>query len=357
MCACVFSIMATTHFINISTMADVTEAEWAWQRVTSSPVAMAAGSWLVFQTVQTTLTVLALTDNCLSLLVIYGLVRLTSPLRLLTALSFADMLAAWAMMTLYLSAGNSAHHVTCGDVLHTSLLLSAHNAAALSLTSLATSHHIATFRPLHYDGLLSPRRVWVVIATVWTLSGLLGHVQFTLAAVGYQAGSGSYCEAVARHSYIALIISTLIASVCLLSAVVIYASIVVYLRPVDAFIQQPAGLPDGRHRSTRGVVTGVLLFSCYALAWLPYLVSRQIHPSSTRHLAVNLSGTGLLVGCVLNPIIYGCRMTTLRDGYSRLGWRVVELMRRLRSRCRRQRSDDVSRLPTTPLNQLSSICY
>ena len=202
---CVFRMMASTHLVNMSTVANVTSAEWAWQRVTSSPVVMAAGGWLVFQTVQTTLTVLSLSANCLSLLVIYGLVRLTSPLRLLTSLSFADMLAAWAMMTLYLSAGNSPHHVTCGDVLHTSLLLSAHNAAALSLTSLATSHHIATFRPLHYDSLLSARRVWVVIATVWTLAGLLGHVQYMTAVVSYQLGTGSYCEAVARHSYLSLI--------------------------------------------------------------------------------------------------------------------------------------------------------
>jgi len=195
----------------MSTVDDVTSAEWAWQRVTSSPVVISAGGWLVFQTVQTTLTVLSLSANCLSLLVIYGLVRLTSPLRLLTSLSFADMLAAWAMMTLYLSAGNSPHHVTCGDVLHTSLLLSAHNAAAMSLTSLATSHHIATFRPLHYDSLLSARRVWIVIATVWTLAGLLGHVQYLTAVVSYQSGTSSYCEAVARHSYIALIMSTLMA--------------------------------------------------------------------------------------------------------------------------------------------------
>ena len=347
--------MASTHLVNMSTSADVTDTEWAWQlRVTSSPVVMATEGWLIFQTVQTTLTVLALSDNCLSLLVIYGLVRLTSPLRLLTGLSFADMLAAWAMMTLYLSAGNSEHHVTCGNVLHTSLLLTAHNAAALSLTSLATSHYVATFRPLHYDGLLSARRVWIATATVWTLSCLLGHVQFVAAAVSHQTGTGSYCEAVARHSHIALILSTLIAGVCLLMAAVIYASILVYLRPVDAFVQQPAGLPDGRRRSTRGVITGVLLFSCYALAWLPYLTARHVR---TSNLAVNVSGTTLLVGCATNPLIYGSRMTSLRDGYIRLWWRVVDRARMMWSRCRRRRSDDVSRLPTTPLNQLSSVCY
>ena len=145
------------------------------------------------------------------------------------------------------------------------------------------------------------------------------------------------------------------AGACLLAAVVIYASILVYLRPVDAFVLQPAGLPDGRHRSTRGVVTGILLFSCYAAAWLPYLITRQMH---TRHLAVNLAGTGLLVGCVVNPVIYGCRMTSLLDGYSRLWLRVVDRARSFKSRCRRQRSEDgMSRLPTTPLNQLSSVCY
>jgi len=347
--------MTSEQFVNVTAV--TADAEWAWPTVTSSPVVMAAGGWLVLQTVQTTLTVLALSDNCLSLLVMYGLVRrLTSPLRLLTSLSFSDMLAAWAMMTVYLSVGNtsSAHHVTCGDVLHTSLLLSAHNAAAMSLTSLSTSHHIATFRPLHYDSLLSARRVWVTVAAVWMLSVTLSHVQFLMAVEW--AGSGSYCEAVARHSYIALIISTLIAGVSLLAAVVIYSSILVYLRPVDAFVQPPAGLSDGSHRSTRGVVTGVLLFTCYALAWLPYLVTRQLHTSS--HLAVSLSGTTLLVGCVINPVIYGCRMTSLYDGYSRLWFRVVDRIRTFWSRCaRRHSSDDVSRLPTTPLNQLSSVCY
>ena len=344
--------MTSTHLIiSINSSSTVTDAIDA-DRVTSS--SGGRGGWLVFQTVQTTLTVLALSDNCLSLLVIYGLVRrLTSPLRLLTSLSLADMLTAWAMMTLYLSVGNSAHHVTCGDVIHTSLLLSAHNAAALSLTSLAASHHIATFRPLHYDSLLTARRVSVTIATVWTLSGLLGHVQFVMAAVGEQASSESYCDAVARHSHTALVVSTLIAVASLLAAAVIYTSIVVYLRPVDAFTQQP----DGRHRATRGVVTGVLLFSCYALAWLPYLAARQIQ-SSAGHLVVNLSGTTLLVGSVLNPVIYGTRMTSLQDGYSRLWWRAVDQLRALWSRCR-QRSDDqdISRQPTTPLNQLSSVCY
>lgn len=322
----------------------------------------------MFQTVQTTLTVLSLSDNCLSLLVIYGLVRrLTSPLRLLTSLSLADMLAAWAMMTLYLSVGNSPHHATCGDVIRTSLLLTAHNAAALSLTSLAASHHVATFRPLHYDGLLTARRVWLTLAGVWTLSGVLAHVQFVLAAVGRRAADTagvSYCESVSTHSQTALVVSTLVAVACLLAGAVIYTSIIVYLRPVDAFIESPppagaAAVDPGRFRSTRGVVTGVLLFTCYALAWLPYLAARQVRASDARHLAVDLAATTLLVGCVLSPVIYGSRMASLQDGYARLWWRAVDRLRWLRSRCRRRSDDvdDVSRQPTTPLNQLSSVCY
>jgi len=352
---CVFSIMASTDF-NMS----VANAGWgAWSRVTSSPVAIVTeGRWLLFQPVQTTLTVLSLTDNCLSLLVIYGLVRLTSPLRLLTSVSFADMLAAWAMMTLYLSAGNSPHHVTCSDALHTSLLLSAHNTAALSLTSLATSHHIATFRPLHYDNLLSARRVWGVVASVWVLSCLLGHVQFLISAV-FRDRDASYCETVATHSYVAVVISSLLATISLISAVYIYTRVLIYLRPVDAFVQQSASLPDGRGRSRRGVFTGILLFSCYALSWLPYLAVRHVYASSSRHLAVSLAGTTLLLGCVMNPVIYGSRMTSLQDGYVRLWWRAVDRSRTLWSWCRRRHSDDdaVSRLPTTPLNQLSSVCY
>jgi len=148
------------------------------------------------------------------------------------------MLAAWAMMTLYLSVGNSPHHVTCGDVIHTSLLLSAHNAAALSLTSLAASHHVATFRPLHYDALLTSRRVCVVLAGVWTLSALLGHVQFAMAAVS-QRQADSYCEAASNHMQTALVVSTLLAGACLLAGALVYTSVVVYLRPVDERSSSP----------------------------------------------------------------------------------------------------------------------
>ena len=305
---------------------------------------------------------LALADNCLSLLVIYGQVRrLTCPLRLLTSLSLADMLAAWAMMTLYLSVGNSPHHVTCGDVIHTSLLLSAHNAAALSLTSLAASHHVATFRPLHYDALLTSRRVCVVLAGVWTLSALLGHVQFAMAAVS-QRQADSYCDAASNHMQTALVVSTLLAGACLLAGTLVYTSVVVYLRPVDAFIEQPDTAAAARHRSTRGVVTGALVLSCYALSWLPYLGARLLLASRathTRQLVVNVCGTTLLVGCVLNPVICGTRMTTLQDAYRRLGWRAADQLRTLRTRCRRPDDDhdDVSRQPITPLNQLSSVCY
>ena len=59
-----------------------------------------------------------------------------------------------------------------------------------------------------------------------------------------------------------------------------------------------------------------MLFTCYALAWLPYLISRQISGTSSPGLAVNLSGTSLLVGCVVNPLIYGSRMYSLQDGYN-----------------------------------------
>ncbi len=84
--------------------------------------------WKSFQVVHTTMTVLALIGNCVSLGVIYGLVsRLTPPLQLLTSLAFAEMLAPWAIMTMYFPASS------CQDEIHSALLLTAHNAGAITL--------------------------------------------------------------------------------------------------------------------------------------------------------------------------------------------------------------------------------
>lgn len=308
----------------------------------------------IFQGVQTALTILALSANCLSLLVIYGVVsQLTPPLRLLTSLSFAQMLAPWAIMTIYFSRS------PCQDEIHTSILLTSHNAAALTFLALALIHNIANFRPFHYASIASTRRVWTSVAVIWIVALALGHVHF-LVSLGSDPSpdDGGYCARVAHHTGISLAICLSLALLVVLTGAVIYRRMLVSLRPVEAFVvDAPVS------RSTKGVVTRIVLLTGYTIAWVPYLVIRSVVAYRSVETRVTLMTTGIwqtviVFSCFMDPVIYGLRMDALRNGYGTLAQRIRKRVAgawvRCQSRLRCLENDDI---PNTPLNQIDAISY
>lgn len=360
---------STSDFMTSSIEADVTPimtkdfqlqtALTLSQQSTSGPLAqLTAAEESIFQGVLTALTVLALSANCLSLLVIYGVVsQLTPPLRLLTSLSFAQMLTPWAVMTIYLSRS------PCRDEIHTSVLLTSHNATALTLFALAMIHNIASFRPFHYTSIASARRLWVSVAVIWIVSLTLGHVHF-LVSLGSDDDhhatpyDGGYCSRVAHHTGISLSISLSLAFVVILTGVVIYRRILASLLPVEAFfVNAPSS------RSPNGVVTGIALLTCYAVAWVPYLVVRMVVAHGSVESRTSLMVTGIwqaviVVSCFIDPVIYGVRMETLRNGYGKLAQRIRNRVAGAWVRCRsRLRCLDDDDFPTTPLNHIDAISY
>ena len=370
----------------------------------------------LFQFVHTTLTIAALATNCASLFVVYGVIdRLLAPLQLLTSLAFAEMLAPWAVMTLYFGGSGGG---VCQDEIHTSVLLTAHNAAALSLGALAATHHAATFRPLQYSRLTSTRRVWAMALVVWVIAvvGAHIHVLFALDVVvgGGDGGSGGravYCERIRQLTGVALNFSAVVGTVVVVSAVTVYSCILVHLRPVEAFRQpasrcavaaaastdaettsaaaagqQPWTLPmvastssssSSSPRSTRGVFTGIILFVGHVVAWAPYLAVKQVaHWNDDQdggggggrsmrefRVAIGVCQALIIVVCAADPVVYGWRMSNMRLGYSRLGQRVrqcaaagwTRCLRRLAAAAAGGARDETA--PNTPLNHIDSVCY
>lgn len=357
---------STSDFMTSSVNADVTPTvTWDFQFQTTLTLVQQTTSGArsqlteaeenIFQGVQTALTILALSANCLSLLVIYGVVsQLTPPLRLLTSLSFAQMLAPWAIMTIYFSRS------PCQEEIHTSILLTSHNAAALTFLALALIHNIANFRPFHYASIVSTRRVWASVVVIWIVALALGHVHF-LVSLGSDddhpsPGHGGYCARVADHTGISLAISLSLAFLVVLTGAVIYRRMLVSLRPVEAFVvDAPVS------RSTKGVVTRIVLLTGYALAWVPYLVVRSVVAYRSVETRVSLVTTSvwqtvIVVSCFMDPVIYGLRMDDLRNGYGTLAQRVRKRVAgawvRCQSRLRCLENDDI---PNTPLNQIDAI--
>jgi len=314
-----------------------------WQLVLGSSI------WTALRVSHTLLTMAALLGNVISLIVMYGMVqRLTPPLQLLTSLAFADMLAPWAVMTLYFPAS------ACQDEIHSALLLTAHNAAALTVLALSLCHHVATFRPLNYERILSQRRLWLVINVVWIAALLCSHVHF-LAVLAHHDPNRPYCLQVLATTDMALTLALGIAAAAVLTAVVVYTRILLHLRPIN----QLAASAEPR-KSTRGVVTGILLAATYVLTWTPYLTTKliQVRTGGWTNFsilaALGVVQAAIIVRSVCDPIIYGVRMGVMQQGYLSLyhkcrGWAVSGWSRL----ANREGRDD---LPSTPLNPIESIC-
>lgn len=344
-------------------LTETTVMELATAAATTTDAHLSSGEERAFQVVHTALTVAALFTNCLSLFVIYGIVpQLTSPLRLLTSLAFAQMLAPWAVMTIYFSRS------TCQDEIHASVLLAAHNAVAMTLFCHALSHVVACFRPFHYVKLVSSRRVWTAVGLVWMLSLLLAHVHFLvgLSEAGGRGGAWSessrpqqrvgYCDLVASHTWIALGISFLLALLVTILGLLIYWRILIFLQPVQPFIVQ-----SQNNDKNKGVITGIVLLLGYVTAWLPFLIARGIvswRGADTRATLVitGVCQAAILFNCFIDPIIYGRRKDQVRSGYLILAQvirnRVTDAWRKCLQSLRCGTEDDI---PTTPLTQIDYI--
>ena len=322
----------------------------------STPVM--TSSVYVFRVVHAVMTSLALSVSVLHLVIIYGFVcQLCPPLQVLTSVALADLLAPWPIMTQHFP------RTPCQDNVHTGLLLTSHNATALSLLLLASCHYCATFRPLHYNTSVSPRRVWVAVTAIWTTAIIAAHVHFFTAATSAPINqymipgeSLAYCDRVEGDTDVGVVVALVISTAVVLTAGAIYGMLLLHLRPLTV-LSEGEGQP---RKCTRSVISGVLLLCTYFFSWMPYLVTKfqhaQARPVSSHALQVALWACEVVVllGNTLTPVVCVLRMCSLQMGYCRMWSECQNTWQRL-TNCvlhLRHRGD----LPSSPLNPIESIC-
>ena len=308
--------------------------------------------WIAFEIVHIILTVLALLGNCVSLTMIYGVVpRLTPPLQLLTSLAFVDMLAPWAVMTLYFPRSS------CQDEIHSALLLTAHNSGCVTLMGLAMCHNVATFRPFHYEKIASQKRIWIFINVAWIIGILTAHVHF-LATLTHLQERGPYCLQVQDNLSLALTLAATLCGATLVLTGLIYGRIMLHLRPIQALNGEEGSQP---RKSIRGILTGILLVGCYALGWVPYLINKFEHAEKYYKtpedilVGLDVCQVFILLACIAHPIIYGVRMTCMQNAYHKVYLRARGFIVAIWSRVTKGISEGDEQ-PSTPLNPIESIC-
>ena len=312
----------------------------------------------VFRVVHAVLTSLALSVNVLHLVIIYGFVcQLCPPLQVLTSVALADLLAPWAIMSQHFP------RIPCQDNVHTGLLLTSHNATALSLLLLASCHYCATFRPLHYNTSVSPCRVWLTVIAIWTTAIITAHAHFIIAATSaptnqYMPPSESlaYCDRVEGHTDVGVVVALVISTAVVMTAGAIYGMLLLHLRPLTS-LSEGEGQP---RKCTHSVISGVLLLCAYFFSWMPYLVTKFQHaqakpvPSDALQVALWACEAAVLLGNKLTPVVCVLRMCSLQMGYYRMWSECQNTWQRL-TNCvlhPRNRGD----LPSSPLNPIESIC-
>ena len=308
----------------------------------------------VFRVIHAVLTSLALSVKVLDLVIIYRFVcQLCPPLQVLTSVAQADLLAPWAIMTQHFP------RTPCQDNVHTGLLLTSHNATALSLLLLASCHYCATFRPLHYNTSFSPRSVWVAVIVIWITAIITAHVHFITAATSAPMNqyippgeSLVYCDRVEGHTDVGVVVALVISTAVVMTAGAIYGMLLLHLRPLTALFEG-----EGQPRKcTHSVISGVLLLCTYFFSWMPYLVTKFQHaqaisvPSYALQVALWAGEVAVLLGNTLTPVVCVLRMCSLQMGYYRMWSECQNTWQRL-TNCvlhPRNRGD----LPSSPLNPI-----
>ena len=354
------NLTLTQTDILISHINQVTEVSPAIVTValTLSSTPSMMSSFYVFRVVHAVLTSLALSVNVLHLVIIYGFVcQLCPPLQVLTSVALADLLAPWGIMTQHFP------RTPCQDNVHTGLLLTSHNATALSLLLLASCHYCATFRPLHYNTSVSPRRVWVAVIAIWTTAIIAAHVHFFTAATSAPINqyippgeSLVYCARVKVQTDVGVVVALVISTAVVLTAGAIYGMLLLHLRPLTA-LSEGEGQPC---KCTRSVISGVLLLCAYFFSWMPYLVTKFQHaqarpvPSHALQVALSACEVVVLLGNTLTPVVCVLRMCSLQMGYYRMWSECQNNWQRLTNCVLHPRNH--GDLPSSLLNPIESIC-
>lgn len=309
------------------------------------------------------LCVFALIANVISIIATCHVKHsLTTHLKLIINLAVSDILIVFSILILIMNKifntplpfgstepndrlVNACFFATVNSTFIMSFLIALSNLLAMAL-----DHYIAIMIPLQYPRILSKKRGYLLLASLWILSALGGFSNFIIGAIGYKPQKiFNFCEYIMYDNYHAEYLIFGVTIICLFAITFIYTRIFFEVRKIQAKTRL---VPNYTLHNNKAMITTLVIIGTFIICWLPNCIFQitmiaQIHLN--KKMVYKLFDTFLLISkylhilqlanCIIDPIIYAVRLKIVKTGYRNFLKRLRDSYDRLKSRlCQQDRS-------------------
>ena len=288
------------------------------------------------------LCLLALLTNILSILATKHVPSnlFTAHFRLILSLAAGDILTVFSVVfhimnkvlnppvLFHLNTKEERLMSACGFQFVVSLNVTAHLISLLNLFAMAQDHYVAIMKPLHYNQIMTSRRVNQMISILWAFA-LLGGFSNFLAGIAKpsQYEDFNLCERALYSDYQAEYLLIIMTVLCFLGIAAIYIILYSTIKKLQKF---PISLAQNKMPNKKALVTTLLIIGTFGLCWLPDMLFElvmiiQIHVDDSKvkeFIVIFVQANKylyilLLCNSLFDPIIYAIRLKEVQMGYIR----------------------------------------
>ena len=229
---------------------------------------------------------------------------------LLTQISMATLLVGDVNLSCY-------YHVVVHKYIEPGVVL----VSLLNLLMLGIDHYIAIVKPLHYDRILSTKRLSACVAFIWIFSFVVSVIETIYKIISYfKSNEDQFClymmlEYLPRFPYL-LVIPVFIV------LVIIYTRI--YVAYTKYVTRRQIFHPDDQHNN-KAIVTTLLIIITFMIGWVPVSVMTiisTIYYTGVRMIfndwlwfILVMCGNLILLNSSCDALIYAWRLEVVKQGY------------------------------------------
>ena len=338
-------------------------------------------SWQTWRALHCSVAAVALALNAVTVLVVYGggasgatSSRMTPVVQLATNLCFTNILAAWAVVTMYFPP------TSCQEEIQTALMMTSFVACALTLMAYAVCYYVQVFHTLEYNTRITRGRLWLLLGVIWLTALLLAHLHFLLTLAHHHSNT-IVCYQVFENTSVTLMTCVGLAALLVAFVGVIILRILLKLRPPRNLTtnnndnnqtDNSTVMHVAPRYSTRDVTTLAIVTSCYVVTWLPLLVvmlehlevhnnnNNSSHEDGGYSVAMLMFTFMLLVlvNSVVSPVVCALRLDGIVYGFERVHLKVRAWLLTACSRVSERLESGREQMTSSaaPLNPIESVC-